>query len=549
MSSKLNEVLMKQDASILIVDDDVVIIKIILNILNKNGYSTDVCKSGERALERIKSRNYDLVMLDVHLGSGMDGYKTCEEIQKINHDLPVILMTADNDDESVNKGFQAGSSDYIKKPLSKMELLARVNKTINFNRSEKRNLQLIYDLSKDLETAAKIQTSMLPKWVYLDSEIIFSSHYEPFEAVGGDLFDRIKINDDCYVVYLGDISGHGVQAALLMTAIKSIIKIMVETDKDNTDLPWLVTKLNNRLSNELFIFDNYLTLLIGIIDLKKNEFRYLNAGHPPIVMIDTITGEPSAIESAGSLPLGWMPNIEYREEDMGMIPISDHQIVLLFSDGIYECVNPKGEQFGMQGVLHSLRNYINPDSCISLPFKIKQYLTDNNYNISADDFTLFAFQKRRHPHHSEPVTIWKESQAVHYTFSLQSALREVGKTSQQCEALILNWKGNNSLAARVELIVDEFLNNIIKYGYRYSEDASIVVEFNMNENQLVIKFWDKGIEWNLVDNLYTEANPYNFDDELYEVDGKGVKIIMSMSSKFQRYRYGQLNETIVQLDL
>jgi sigma-B regulation protein RsbU (phosphoserine phosphatase) len=532
---------MKQNTSVLVVDDDVVIIKIILNILNKNGYSTDVCKSGERAIEMIKNKNYDLVLLDVHLGSGMDGYRTCREILEINRDLPVILMTADNDEESINKGFLAGSSDYIRKPLSRMELLARLNKTINFNRSEKRNLQLIYDLSKDLETAAKIQTSMLPKWVYLDSEVVFSSHYEPFEAVGGDLFDRIKISDDYFVIYLGDISGHGVQAALLMTAIKSIIKIMVETDKDNLDLPWLVTRLNNRLSNELFIFDNYLTLLIGIIDIRKMEFRYLNAGHPPFVMLDTISGETTAVESVGSLPLGWMPNMEYREEDMGVIPITDHQIFLLFSDGIYECNNPKGEQFGINGVLYSLKNYIQLESCISLPYRIKQYLVDNKYNLSADDFTLFAFQKRRRPDQSEPVTIIKESQAMHFTISLQAALREVGKTAQHCEELILNWKNNPTLAAKVELIVDEFLNNIIKYGYNYSEDAAIVVEFNIQTNLLVIKFWDKGIEWCLDAEPYSVDNPYNFENELFEVDGRGVKIIMSMSNKFKRVRYGQFN--------
>jgi phosphoserine phosphatase RsbU/P len=538
---------MKESTSVLVVDDDVVIIKIILNILNKNGYSTDICKSGERAMEMIKNKNYDLVLLDVHLGSGMDGYQVCTEIIKINKDLPVILMTADSDEESINKGFLAGSSDYIRKPLSRMELLARLNKTISYNRAEKRNLQLIYDLSKDLETAAKIQTSMLPKWVYLDSEVVFSSHYEPFEAVGGDLFDRIKISDDFFVVYMGDISGHGVQAALLMTAIKSIIKLMVETDKESIDLPRLVTRLNNRLSNELFIFDNYLTLLIGIVDVRSMEFRYLNAGHPPFVMIDTLTGETTAIESTGSLPLGWMPNMQYRVEDMGVIPITDHHIFLLFSDGIYECVNAQGEQFGITGVIYALKNYIQLESCISLPYRIKQYLIDHKYNLSADDFTLFAFQKRHHPDESEPVTIIRESQAVHFTISLQAALREVGKTAQQCEGLIINWTGNNALAAKVELIVDEFLNNIVKYGYHYSEDAAIVVEFTEFYNRLAIRFWDKGIEWSPDDLTCTIENPFDLEPDLEKEDGRGVKIIRSMSCKFTRIRYGQLNETIVEI--
>ncbi len=540
---------MSNKTYVLVVDDEDVSVKVISNMLIRNGYEVDSCNSGECALEQVKNRDYDLVLLDVKLGEGMDGYQVCRAIQEINHDVPVILVTASHDDESVNKGFQSGSSDFIKKPVSELELMARVKKTIDFKRSEKRNLQLIYDLSKDLDTAAKIQNAMLPKWIYLDNRMIFSSHYEQYEAVGGDLFDRIKLNDDYYVVYLGDISGHGVQAALLMTAIKSIIKIMVESSQENLDLPWLVTRLNDRLSNELFIHDNYLTILIGIIDLKNNEFHYLNAGHPPIVVIDTITGDATAVESAGSLPLGWMHELEYHDEDMGHIPINEHSIILLFSDGIYECVDQQGEQFGIKGVLETIKNHIKVESCISLPFRIKQFLTDNNYSIHSDDFTLFSFQKRKFNPHSEPVTVMKNSQSVHFTTTLRAALREVGKTSHSVDEMILNWTGDSSLAARVELIVDEFLNNIIKYGYNYAEDAAIVVEFNLQNNKLLIRFWDKGIEWSPESDNYTVDNPYNFDDDIYEEEGKGVKIIMSMSNKFHRIRYDQLNETIVEIEL
>ena len=475
---------MKQNATILIVDDDKSAIKIISKMLIQNGYTTDSCLTGEEALDKVKKNEYDLVLLDVKLGDGIDGYEVCREIVKMNSDLPIILVTAHYDDESVNKGFLTGSSDYIKKPISKLELLARVNKTINFKRSERRNLQLIYDLSKNIETAASIQEAMLPKWIYLDKNMIFSSHYEPYEAVGGDLFDRIKLSDDYYVVYMGDISGHGVQAALLMTAIKSIIKIMVENDKENLDLPKLVTRLNERLSNELFIFDNYLTILIGIIDLKNNEFRYLNAGHPPIVVIDIENSETTAIESAGSLPLGWLPNQVYYEDDMGTIPINEHSIILLFSDGIYECVNKSGKQFGMDGVLNTLKHEIKVDSCISLPFRIKQYLVDHKFNISFDDFTLFAFQKRKNVNDCSIPRNLEEGRSMHFMTTLQAALKEVGKTAMTCEEIILKSTGNAVLAAKVELIIDEFLNNIIKYGYNYSEDAAVVVEFSIQEQHL-----------------------------------------------------------------
>ncbi len=539
---------MNKGSHILVVDDEAISVKLITGILKTDGYAVDSCLTGEDALEKVRDERYDLVLLDVCLGRGLDGYEVCRSIQKTNSELPIILVTSGTDDEAIRKGFQIGSSDYIKKPISRYELLARVSRTLTFKRAEKNNLQLIYDLSKDLETAAKIQAAMLPKWIYLDEEMIFSSHYEAYEAVGGDVFDQIRLPDGRYVVYLGDISGHGVQAALLMTAIKSIIRIMVETESELTNLPRLVTRLNHRLSNELFIFDNYLTLLIGIIDLEKSEFRFLNAGHPPFVIIDAESGTPRVVESQGSLPLGWMDEHTYNDADMGIIPMSNNDIFLLFSDGIYECANQDGNQFGIGGIVDVLREKIRLDSCISLPYRIKQYLMDNRYNLTHDDFSLLAFQ-RRDTQLLQKKTAGRQAESIHFMTNLRAALREVSKTAQEVENLILNWKGDAKLAARVELIVDEFLNNIIKYGYNYRDDSTIVVEFFHQQGRLSIKFWDKGIEWTPEESEYSVNNPYNFEKDVYNVDGKGVKIIMSMSNRFHRTRHDQLNETTVDIEV
>lgn len=540
---------MNQNACVLVVDDDAVIIRIITNILIRNGYVTDFCHSGEEALEQIKKTAYDMVLLDVQMGIGLDGYQTCKLMKRYDPDLPVILVTANQDDESVNLGFESGSSDYIKKPVSKLELLARVNKTISLKRAEKSNLQLIDDLSKDLRTAAKIQVSMLPKWIYLDNDMIFSSFYVPSDSVGGDLFDRIKLSETKYVVYIGDISGHGVQAALLMTAVKAIIKIMVESEADSFDLAKLMTRLNEKLCTELFINNNYMTMLMGVIDLEKNAFTYLNAGHPPIIVMDTISGETGIVDNKGSLPLGWMPTLVYDQADMDSIELNEHNIVLLFTDGIYECVNAQNEQFGLDGLLDVLRHQIPIDSCVSLPFKVKHFLGNNDYEVSGDDFTLFAFQKQMltmQPCMDDPT---RNCRATHLIIMLRAALKEVGKTAQQCEKLIINWTGNNKLAAQVELIIDEFLNNIIKYGYRYVEDSIIVVEFVMHQKTLTIKFWDRGIEWVPSECDINADNPYDFENDQHDTSGKGVKIIMSISNRLQRKRYDVLNETVVEINL
>jgi anti-sigma regulatory factor (Ser/Thr protein kinase) len=340
-----------------------------------------------------------------------------------------------------------------------------------------------------------------------------------------------------------------VQAALLMTAIKSIIKIMVENDKEGLDLPRLVTRLNERVSQELFISNNYMTLLIGVIDTNTKEFTYLNAGHPPLVLIDTLSGTAQVIDSKGSMPLGWLPKAQYESDELGVIPITEHSIFLLYTDGIYECENDENKEFGMEGLLYILNERLITDNCVSLPYKIKQYMTEYKYRTSSDDYTLFAFQKQKMMLKTESTEHNAEGKAIHYMITLSAALKEVSKTAQSCEKMIQQWTGNSILAAKTELIVDEFLNNIIQHGYGFEDDSAIMIEFLIKEDKLCIKFWDKGIEWNPVEDVYSKENPYDFEHDVYDINGKGVKIIMSMSDKFHRTRYDVLNETSVQIDL
>lgn len=539
------EAAMELEAKVLIVDDDDLVISIIKNILKRDNYISDYCHSGEEALKMVQEYSYELVLLDVNMGSGLDGYDTCKLMHKTQPDLPVILVTASQDDESVNQGFEAGSADYIKKPVSRLELLARVNNTITLKRAERRNLQLIDALRKDLNTAANIQQAMLPKWVYLDREILFSSYYEPCEAVGGDLFDRIKLSDSKYVVYIGDVSGHGVQAALLMSAIKSTIMLMIEAYQDTKSMAELFTKLNESLYNNLFVHNNYLTLLMGVVDIEEQEIRFLNAGHPPLIKIDSLTGNVQVLDQKGSLPLGWMPNTMYREDDVERLPLCKTDIFLVFTDGIYECTNTNNLQFGIEGIKELLSRISDRDTCITIPFKIIDYLSKNQFETSLDDFTLFSFQALQ----AGGEIIMPEGITRHHHFVLRSALKEVGKTAQDCERLVLEWTKDAHLAAKVELIVDEFLNNIITYGYNYQEDAEIVLEFRVKPDLLSIRFWDKGIEW-VPENLsYSIEEPYDFELDGMDSSGRGVKIIMSMSNRFERVRFGHLNETKVEIDL
>ncbi len=117
--------------SILIVDDEPVNIQLLGNLLRKNNYEVEFALNGEKALEWINNKPFDLVLLDIMM-PGMDGYEVCREIKKCigTQHIPVIFITARTETRDVVKGFEAGGSDYVTKPFRAPELLARVKKEV-----------------------------------------------------------------------------------------------------------------------------------------------------------------------------------------------------------------------------------------------------------------------------------------------------------------------------------------------------------------------------------------------------------------------------------
>ncbi len=116
---------------ILIVEDDELVSDLEKDYLEASGYQVDVCTDGEEGLKFAEEGNYDLLLLDVML-SGIDGFEICRRVRKIM-DIPVILVTARKEDSDKIQGLGLGADDYITKPFSPSELVARVNAHIRIH--------------------------------------------------------------------------------------------------------------------------------------------------------------------------------------------------------------------------------------------------------------------------------------------------------------------------------------------------------------------------------------------------------------------------------
>lgn len=401
-----------------------------------------------------------------------------------------------------------------------------IGAAINRNSVEKKISILNSSLLNELELASTVQLYILPDWLKIDEKMIFSSAYKPSNKIGGDLFDYIKLSEDRYVTYVGDVSGHGVQAALVMTAVKSILNMLINSEKDDIQPHLIIDKLS-RIMSEGLLHNNYLTIVLCFIDLREEKILYFNAGHPPLIQYDLANHNVKIIDKNSSIPVGWLPDFRYEAAEQVELPFMKNYIYIAYSDGIFECENPQGEQLGIAGLTSLIEKRSSISYSILLPYIIKQKLFDLDYDINADDFTLISFARIN-------KNLEDKYQKILFLNAKSPASASL---ANQCKKIIIENIDNYELAEQVKLFVEKHLNFLISQKSIHAKDANIALEITVSE-LLTLKFWDKGTNWLLSD---IEENKEDFGQSDYYQ----LNLLTSPSTSFTKNRIDNVNESII----
>ena len=290
----------------------------------------------------------------------MSGYEVCQHL-KADEDLkgiPVIFISALNENLDKVKAFAIGGVDYLTKPFQMEELHARVETHLKLRRLqielEETNAQLAQAnqrMSRDLKAAARIQETFLPRELPCVPGTDFAWIYHPCDELAGDGLNVIPLGDGNVGLYILDVSGHGVASALLSVTLSRLLSppsepssILVRDGdaRDRLDIA-PPAKVAARL-NRLFPFDSateqFTTMVYGILNAATGEFRYVSAGHPGPVHVP-FGADPVILESDGS-PIG-LADDAYEERSV-RLGLGDR--LYLYSDGVSKAMDPAGKQFG-----------------------------------------------------------------------------------------------------------------------------------------------------------------------------------------------------------
>jgi len=342
----------------LLVDDDPMILALLAAFLESKGYSVIEAHDGQAALALIAQGGINLVITDWVMPR-MDGLDLCRAIRMQQHSSYVylIMLTSNSQEDGLVTAMQAGVDDFLGKPLKPAELGARLHAAERVlaleARLENHNRKLAnaYEqLSRELELAKAMQLAMLPDRANL-GRIRFDWMFEASSYVGGDMFDYFSIDERYLCFYVIDVSGHGVSAAmmafsaqhLLLSSAQQIAKTIARQGGDLGSAAEAMVAGYNRHFMKLKDTSLYLTMIYGLIDVASGKVALVQAGHPPPILVNPC-GAVTPIGDGG-LPVGILHNAAYEAHLVELTPGSR---LFLYSDGITDCSDGTGKEFGQQ---------------------------------------------------------------------------------------------------------------------------------------------------------------------------------------------------------
>ncbi len=243
-------------------------------------------------------------------------------------------------------------------------------------------------ISRELEIAREIQMSILPsgfpKWKTFE----FAGHYSSALEVGGDYFDFIDYGDKNLAFLVADVSGKSLPGMLVMLITRDIVRQLSSSIKSPDELLSRVNlEVKENIKKGMFV-----TMFYGLLNKETGEFSFASAGHNPLLVLDSVSGEIESFKTRG-FPLGLMPDRQFRDRiELGRLKLNPGDWLVQYTDGINEAVNEIGEDYGMGRLYETLKanKYMEPENLIENTITHhRQFVGDALQN---DDITLLVMK-------------------------------------------------------------------------------------------------------------------------------------------------------------
>lgn len=336
---------------VLIVEDSEMDALLMVQTLKHAGYNvrSRVVATALAMRDALSGESWDVIISD-HKMPDFSSTEALELAKGMRADIPFIIVSGSIGEEIAVEAMRAGARDYILKgnllrlaPAIDRELREAVER-----RERRRAEQALFVQAEQMHIAREIQQRMFPVSAPRVPGCDLAGASRPADATGGDYFDFIRMVEGQLLVAIGDVTGHGLGAALLMAETREALRALALASDDIRE----IHQRAGKLLRADFGDEHFMTLLLLQIDPAAGTLRYVNAGHPAGHMVGA-DGTVRHVLASHCPAVGLMDDPPAPPETLLHLEAGD--VVVLLTDGVIEALSPAGEEFGIERALSVVR--------------------------------------------------------------------------------------------------------------------------------------------------------------------------------------------------
>ena len=328
---------------VLVCDDQPDVLEAMRLLLKGQGFQSVTVDSPRALLQTIRTESFDLILADLNYTrdttSGAEGLDLLASLDAQGNATPVVVMTAWGSVDLAVEAMRRGACDFIQKPWDNARVISVIRKQADTERKRK----------SEMEIAANVQQKLFPKSQRSFSSIDYAGECHAAREVGGDYYDFLEIDDHTMGFALGDVSGKGVPAALLMANLQACFR---SQSPGSLLHPANVLKTVNRHFYDSTAAERFATLFFATYDDRSRSLRYVNCGHLAPLLL-RMSGQLERLGPTATM-LGAFREWGCSEASADLLP---GDTLVMYSDGVTEAGIEGGHEYGEERLIAKMREH------------------------------------------------------------------------------------------------------------------------------------------------------------------------------------------------
>ncbi len=399
------------------------------------------------------------------------------------------------------------------------------------NQSVEENLATV---TRDIELASNLQEAIIPTEFPQRSTYDVGAFVQPVRIVGGDFYEFFELDDNRIGIVIADVAGKGVPAAFFMAISHTMLETVVMTMNRPCDV---LDYINQRLClrNPMYLF---VTLFYAILDLRTGTLTYSNGGHNPPFLIRA-GGQVEELALTDNMMLGLLPEAEFDDRAIDIIP---GDTLFLYTDGITESFTAERDMYGderLKAALHKHHN-LGVDALLdAVKSDVSQFVGDA---AQSDDLTGMCIRFNEYLDIRVTTASGRKVDAVspnaHTQLEILNAVNELQTLQEHASNFCRDWDVSDSAAHDMRVCLEEYIANLISYGYDDKEPHALQIDLVRVADGLLAEISDDGREF---DPLGAELVDLDLPINDRPIGGLGIHLIRELTDDLSYERVGDRN--------